>query len=184
MILEISSKPDAPVLVIGSAGIDILGRLSGEFRSGSSNPAEISSSFGGVARNVAENLAHLGQPVFLLSAIGSDLAGDQMIQQLSAAGVDVSAVLRSEEWSTGSYLAVFDSKGTIQYALDDMRSSSFITPEYLHSQAQLFKQASLVFLDANLSPDALRSAVALARRARIPICADPTSAPLIYPGYI
>lgn len=178
MIPEFSPKPDAPVLVIGSAGIDVLGRLSGELRSGTSNPAQISSSFGGVARNVAENLAHLGQPVILLSAIGADLAGDQLVQQLSTAGVDVSAVLRSAEWPTGTYLAVVDTNGGRQFALDDMRASASITPEYLHTQAGLFKQASLIFIDANLSPEALRSVVALARKARIPICADPTSATL------
>jgi len=127
---------------------------------------------------VAENLVRLGQPVILLSAIGADLVGDQIVQQLLAAGVDISSILRSPEWPTGTYLAVVNSNGVLQYALDDMRASAAITPEYLQNHARLFKESSLVFFDANLSPEALRSAVTLARRARIPICADPTSVSL------
>ena len=72
-----SPFPEFPVLVIGAAGIDIVGRIKSELQNASSNPARIRTSFGGVARNVAENLARLGQPVVLLTALGNDQAGDQ-----------------------------------------------------------------------------------------------------------
>ena len=42
----------------------------------------------------------------------------------------------------------------------------------------MFKEASLVFVDSNLPKETLRAAVSLARRARLPICADPTSTAL------
>ena len=42
---------------------------------GSSNPARMSTGFGGVARNVAENLARLGVPVALVSRVGDDDSG-------------------------------------------------------------------------------------------------------------
>ncbi len=176
--LDFTPEPDGPVLVIGAAGVDLVGRLKGELHLGTSNPSQIRTSFGGVARNVAENLAHFGQPVTLITAVGADLPGDQLTQQLAAAGVDVSAVLRIADKPTSVYLAVVDEKGELQFALDDMLTSAAITSQYLQAHAELFKNAALLFIDANLPPETIRKAVALGRRARIPICADPTSTSL------
>jgi pseudouridine kinase len=175
---EFSPYPEAPVLVIGASGIDIVGRLRSELHCETSNPARIRSSFGGVARNVAENLARLGQPVTLISALGQDQEGDQLLQQAAQAGIDVSAVLRSDVRPTGSYLGILNAKGGLEFALDDMRVMSSLTTAYLKEHAALFKEASLVFVDANLPKETLRTAVSLARRARLPICADPTSTTL------
>ena len=97
-----SASSESPVLVIGSAGIDIIGRLLNQYQSGTSNPGHIRTSYGGVARNVAENLARLDQPVTLISVVGRDPAGDDLLDQLDNVGVDVSAVLRTDEYSTGN----------------------------------------------------------------------------------
>jgi pseudouridine kinase len=174
--LDFTPSPTGPVLVIGAAGIDLVGRLKGELRMGTSTPSQIRSSFGGVARNVAENLARLEQPVTLLTAVGADLAGEQLTQQLAAAGVDVSAIQRIPDRPTSTYLAVVNNKGELQFALDDMRTSAAITPDYLTQQASLFKRAALLFMDANLPAETIRKAVSLARQAHIPIFVDPTSA--------
>ncbi len=173
-----SPAPDKPVLVIGAAGLDIVGLMKGEMHPGTSNPAEIRSSFGGVARNVAENIARLGLPVELITAVGDDSTGDRLLQQIITAGVGISAVLRSSEYRTGSYLAVVNSLGELQFALDDMRAISALSAEYLRSQETMFAQASLIFLDTNLAKETLRTAFSLARRYHLPVCADPTSKPL------
>jgi len=47
IVPEFSPAPEAPVLVIGGAGVDMVGRLKGELRPGVSNPANIRISFGG-----------------------------------------------------------------------------------------------------------------------------------------
>ncbi len=175
---EFSPNPEGPVLVIGGAGIDMIGRLSSSLQVGISNPAQIRSSFGGVARNIAENLARLGQPVTLISAVGVDRAGDQLLAELVACEVDVSRVMRAEQQPTGTYLAVVDNSGALELALDDMRAVGLITPDYLRSLGGLFSQASAVFIDGNLSKESIRTIISMARRAHIPLCADPTSAVL------
>jgi pseudouridine kinase len=176
MDLSFSLSPESPVLVIGAAGVDIVGRVRRDLQLGSSSPAIIRSTFGGVARNVAENLARLGQTVMLITAVGHDTAGERLLSQVSLAGVDVSYTLRTEQYPTGAYLAAVNDRGQVQIALDDMRAIAEITPSYLSEHAALFKEASMVFVDANLSRQALGRVVSLARRAGIPICADPTTA--------
>jgi pseudouridine kinase len=173
-----SSDPDAPVLVIGAAGLDVLGRLRSELHMNTSNPAQIQATFGGVARNISENLARLGHPVHLLTAVGEDEIGVRLIESLSAVGVDVSSAIRLPDLPTGAYIGAINQRGELQMALDDMRAISAITPAYLRKQAQLFKEASLVFVDANLSRDALRSVFSLARRYGKLVCGDPTSTSL------
>jgi len=171
-----SQNPEAPVLVIGAAGVDIVGTLRGELRPSTSNPARIRYSFGGVARNVAENLARLGQPVNLITAVGEDYPQEQMLEGLSAAGVKVEAVLRTPQYPSGAYLAVISPQGELQFALDDMHVLNSLTPAYIRERAELFKEASLLFVDANLPKETLRTVMALARRYHLPVCGDPTSA--------
>jgi len=86
--------------------------------------------------------------------------------------VDISAVLRTDDYPTGFYMGIIDKGGKLQLAVDDMRLLGEITPHYLKEQEALFKSSSLVFVDANLPVKTLRSAASLARRAKIPICAD------------
>ena len=54
--------------------MDVVGRVEGELRPGTSNPARIRASFGGVARNVAENLARLGVKALLGGSLACFMA--------------------------------------------------------------------------------------------------------------
>ena len=60
MDFQIPPSPECPALVIYAAGVDIVGAQEGGLQLGISNPSKIRTSFGGVARNVVENLARLG----------------------------------------------------------------------------------------------------------------------------
>lgn len=165
----------APVLVIGAANIDMIGRLDGKLHTGMSNPAHIRFSFGGVARNIAENLSRLGHSVKLITAVGEDQFGTQLLKQTVDAGVDVENVICSTNASTGSYIGVIDTQGDLQLALDDMHVIEEITSQYLRDRYSIFKQSSLLFVDANLPKKTLKTALSLARRAKIPVFADPTT---------
>jgi len=167
-----------PILLLGSSSQDVVGRLDSDLQPGASNPARIRASYGGVARNVAENLARLEQPVNLLSVIGRDRPGDELLEYTSAAGVDMTSVLRTDLYPTGFYMAVLDDRAHLRFAVDDMRVMSEFTPEYLSQHTDLFAQASLVFVDGNLPEPTLKAALATAKKAKVPVCADPASSVL------
>ncbi|NIM94298.1 MAG: ribokinase [Anaerolineales bacterium] len=166
---------EEPILVIGSAGIDIVGRAMGGLRPGTSNPSHVRTSAGGAARNVAENLARLGLEVNLVTAIGDDTTGHWLLEQAEDVGINVEHALMVSEDPTGAYLAFLDHHGTLHLGMDDMRVIQNITPEYLKERRQLFTDAQAIFLDANLPKKSLATAISLAKRANIPIAADPTS---------
>jgi pseudouridine kinase len=171
-----------PVLVIGSSGIDLVGRASEPIQHGTSNPAYVRMSFGGVARNVAENLSRLGMEVFLITAVGDDGPGHRLLEQATLARINVDHTIIVPDGETGAYLAVLDERGNLHLALDDMRVTSAITSAHLRERRDLFKQAQAVFVDANLPPKTLATAIQLAKQNNVPIAADPTSlslAPLL-----
>jgi pseudouridine kinase len=169
---------EGPVLVIGSAGVDFVGRASSPIQLGTSNPAYVRMSHGGSARNVAENLARLGMQVSLITAVGDDLAGQRLLEQAEEACIDIDHTITVPDGTTGAYLAVLEENGNLHLALDDMRLTNAITADYLREHKNLFLQAQALFVDANLPPKTLSAAIRLAKQARIPIAADPTSVTL------
>ncbi|MCS7059646.1 MAG: carbohydrate kinase family protein [Anaerolineae bacterium] len=164
------------VLVIGAANLDIKGRLFASLVTGSSNSCAIKTSFGGVARNIAENLARLGTPVVLLTAVGNDFAGHTILDGAGNVGIDVSRALIIENEPTGTYLAALDQDGDLILGLDDLRVMRHLTPDYLRFHQDAFRHCQMVALDMNLTPEAVRAAIHLAREYGKPICVDPTSA--------
>jgi pseudouridine kinase len=168
------------ILVIGATLLDAKGKPLAGLEPGTSNPADLLITRGGTARNVAENLGRLGADVILLSAVGHDLIGDQLLAQTADAQVDVSYVLQEEEYHTGAYLAVLEDDGSLSVALDDVSIMKAITPSFLHRHRRLFRDASLVMMDGSLSLEAMAMVAKLAAKYRLPLCADPSSARLAH----
>ena len=166
------------VLVIGAAGLDTKGRATGPLQPGTSNPGSIRVSMGGVARNVAENLARLGEHAILLSAVGTDSLGGRVRQHAAAAGVDVSCLFENEDCHTGAYMAVYDQAGSLTVSVDDMAVLGAITPSVIYKRRGLIRNADMVVMDANLSPHSIGSLMRLVVKYKVPACADPTSASL------
>ncbi len=166
------------VVVIGAASLDMKGRPKKALVSGTSNPGYIRVSPGGVGRNVAENLARLGVPTVLLSAVGEDAAGRQILEVTEAGGVDVSRVLISAECPSATYLAIVNEKGNLALSIDDMAIMKFVTPKYIYAHRRWINEASMVVLDANLSSAAMKSALSITAKAEVPVCVDPVSVAL------
>jgi pseudouridine kinase len=172
------SAESAHILVIGAASVDVKGRAQKALQSGTSVPGEVTVSFGGVGRNVAENLARLGQPTILLSAVGRDPFGAQILERTASAGVDVSRVIIHPDYHSAAYLAMLDEEGSQAFAVDEMDIMDLVTPAHVYTHRGLFKGAAMLVLDANLSPRALTAAIRIARRYDVPVAVDPTSATL------
>ncbi|MBT3240349.1 MAG: ribokinase [Chloroflexi bacterium] len=175
MINDLSLQQDKPVLVLGSSSVDIVGLVENKLERGTSNPGKITTSFGGTARNFSENLARLGQEVTLLSTIGKDQMGRQLLKFTQKAGVNTEYMIQTKDYATGSYLAVVNQEGELQFGLDDIHSSELLTPEYLEEHVHLFEEAALLFLDANLREDTLEKAMQIAQDKGLLVATDPTS---------
>lgn len=166
---------EAYVLVIGSAGIDVKGRPAGQLAWEVPNPGQVRNSVGGVARNIAENLARLEVETVLLTAVGKDAAGRRVLRKSADAGVDTTHVRVVPQARTGTYLALLKPGGDLLVAVSDFQVINMIDSDYLLEHEALFAGAAMVVIDATLAPATLETVFELAERHKVRVCADPTT---------
>lgn len=157
------------VVVVGGANMDVVARTAAPMVLATSNPGRARISPGGVGRNVAECLARLGVPTALVSVVGSDAFGDEVLRVSASAGVDVSGVQRSDA-PTGTYAALLDDRGELVAAVADMAAG-----DGLDLSALDLSGAAVVVLDGNLSPVQASRVVDVAAKAGVPVAWEPVS---------
>jgi pseudouridine kinase len=142
-------------VVIGGANVDINGHSNTILKPSDSNPGTINQSPGGVGRNIAENLARLGEHVHLVAPIGLDQRGDWLIEQTRLSGVETLNIFRHDTLPTGTYLAINNENGQLQAAIADMRIIDTLDAQKLNSKQSLLQSAYSIIIDANLSTDVI-----------------------------
>ncbi|UVW29608.1 carbohydrate kinase [Massilia sp. H6] len=166
-----------PILCIGAANLDRKLRSVGPLVPGSSNPATQDESFGGVARNIAENLARLGAPTALITAVGNDASGRALLAHAEDAGIDTRGALRLDGASSGTYTAVLDQHGELMVALADMALNDRLTPAFLATRQQQRAGAALVVADLNLPTESIAALLDEAARSSVALVLVAVSEP-------
>jgi len=166
-----------PVLCIGAANMDRKLRTINPIVMGTSNPASAEQVYGGVARNIAENLARLGVPTALLTVLGDDGAGRALQDDAEADGIDMRGSLQLSETATGTYTAILDAQGELVVALADMALYDRITPEFLEKRAPQRAAAAFTVADLNLPADSISLLLADAQRDAVPLVLVAVSQP-------
>ena len=162
------------VLVLGGANMDISATTAQALVIADSNPGHVHCAPGGVARNVAENLARLGMDTRLLAAVGEDHYGRALLEATQKAGVDVQSCWVLAGQSTSTYVSLHGPAGDLAMAVNDMRIMDCITPERLNAHADRLRHAATLVVDCNVTAEAL--AWVFANRADTPVFVDAVSA--------
>ena len=157
------------VVVVGGTNMDVVARTSAPLVPATSNPGRTRISPGGVGRNIAACLGLLGAPVRLVSAVGDDAFGDEVLRVTAACGADVGAV-RRVPGATGTYTAVLDDRGELVAAVSDMATVDALELDTLH-----LADAALVVVDGNLAAAQVARAFAAATTAGVAGAFEPVS---------
>lgn len=158
--------------VVGAVNLDICGKPFGPPVARDSNPGTVTASLGGVGRNIAHNLALLGVPVSLLTALGRDPGARQVESSCQALGIDLSHALRVPGGATSTYLVLTDQRGEMELAVSDMGIYEHLTPAWLAQELDVLNAAAAVVVDANIPAETV---TCLAETCAAPIFADPVS---------
>ena len=110
------TRPD--ILCIGSVLWDIVGRSPAHMTAGADVPGRITRLPGGVAMNIAMTLARFGLRPALLSAIGRDPEGDELMAAAARLGVATGHIYRSDDLPTDRYMAVEGANGLVAAIAD------------------------------------------------------------------
>jgi pseudouridine kinase len=160
------------VVVVGGANVDVKARSERALVPRTSNPGTVVRSPGGVGRNIAENLARLGTPVSLVTAVGADPDGEWLLAETAAAGVSVGHAVRLGV-ATGSYVAVLDADGELAVGVSDMAAVDALTPDLV--PAALVQRAAMVVVDGNLPVETVAHVLEAAAAADVRVLLDPVS---------
>ena len=160
------------VVVIGGANIDIGGTPYNKLIPEDSNPGKISITYGGVGRNIAHNLSNLGVNVKLITAVGNDVLGRELLEYCEKTGIDTSHSLEVEDIRSSMYMYINDDQGDMNLALSDMEICSRITPDYIDQMADVINGASAVIADCNIPQETLMH---IRDISKVPVFADPVS---------
>jgi sugar/nucleoside kinase (ribokinase family) len=125
-----TSNPD--ILCIGSVLWDVIGRSPAVMRQGSDVPGRITRLPGGVAMNIAMALVRFGLRPSVLTAIGRDDEGTELIAACDRLGVATDLAYRSEDLPTDRYMAVEGANGLIAAIADahslELSGDKILTP--------------------------------------------------------
>ncbi len=138
------------IACIGGTTLDRRARSHAPLVRGTSNPATLTTTSGGVARNVADWLSQLGVGVALYSAVGDDRAGYDLLRELATKDIDVAGVIRSPDRPTATYTAALEPSGELALGLADMDLFEELDEAWCDKIAEDLERFPLWVVDANL----------------------------------
>src|SRR6187431_2943875 len=130
-----------PVICIGAAFVDELFHMKEEMIIGSTVPASVTKTAGGVSRNIAHQLALLGADVQLICVFGNDSDGDWLKQTCTKAGVKLDGSITKEGLS-GKYTGILNVDGSLFTGFISNESAQLISPAHLEKNKELLEKAS------------------------------------------
>ena len=153
-VLDASAYP----LVVGTMAADIIGEASSPIpKEGARiiDGADISCSYGGCAKHIAENLLRFGYAPRVISAVGNDAFGKGILAECQEHGIAADDSLVLEGFPTSIYMETRSSESdSFQLGLVNCKIMDYITPEFLHTKYLLMKNASQVVLDDSMQAEA------------------------------
>lgn len=165
-----------PIICIGATLVDELFHAPENILLATTNNAVVTKTAGGVAHNIAQQLAILEVPVQLISVFGNDSDGDWLKTACKKSGVQLDAAITREGLS-GKYTGILNPDGSLFTAFLTNAAFHLITPAYLESRASLLETASFLMADANTSLESIHWLLQFSKRTGIPFIIEPASVP-------
>lgn len=160
------------ILCIGSVLWDVIGRCPDEMKHGFDRAGHITRHPGGVAHNIAKALSDFGVSPILLSSLGQDPEGDELIQSCLNDGMQTHFIYRNPHARTDVYMAIEDLNGVVAAIADahslEQADDAILAPLVngdLGSNVSPY--AGIALLDGNLKESLLHH---IARNAAFSAC--------------
>ncbi|MEM9434149.1 MAG: PfkB family carbohydrate kinase [Pseudomonadota bacterium] len=150
-----TQMPD--IVCIGAVLWDVIGRANAHMRMGSDVPGRITRLPGGVAMNIAMALHAYGARPAVLTAVGRDVQGRELLEACERLGVDSRYAYVSEDLPTDQYMAIEGGNGLIA-AIADAQSLEAADDKILSPliSGPLMNWTGIIALDGNLTVQLLR----------------------------
>jgi len=169
------SETRKPIVVVGSINMDLVARtpripLAGQTLIGSG----FTTTPGGKGANQAVAIARLGYPVHMIGAVGKDVFGHSLLDNLAAAGVDTHAVSTVVGPSGVAPILVADNGENSIVVVQGANGK--VDPDFIDRHAALIRSAGMVLCQLELPMGTISRTLAVGSDAGVPVMLDPAPA--------
>ncbi|XP_067665565.1 uncharacterized protein [Haliotis asinina] len=165
-------KQSRPV-VVGGVVVDFYAQLGQKCvqSNGATYPGSLRQSIGGVGRNIADCLSHLGSRPLLVSAVGRGSHIGALHDNCQH--MDLSGVEELDGRSTAVYCGVLQQCGEMMFGVGDMEIMSHITPSLVSRYSESLSQAPLVCVDGNIPAETIEYICDICSQNKVPVWFEP-----------
>lgn len=158
------------IIVIGTAFVDIKGFPEGAYIPTGRNVGQVKYIHGGVARNVAEDIANMELRPIYVGIVDDTPLGKDVLEKLQRHKINTDYVMVRPD-GMGLWLAVFDSRGDVAGSISK-RPDAYPIYEMLESRGdEIFRKGDSVVLQVDLHKDVVKKALELAEKHGLKTCA-------------
>lgn len=151
------------IAVIGDVFIDIKGFSTSTYIPYGRNLGTIEQIHGGVARNVAEDIANVElEPVFV-GTVDDDAMGEAVIQKLNRHKVDT-RYMKKVKNGMGTWLAVFDHNGDVVASVSKRPEHEAMVQILEESGDEIFANADSIAIEIDMDQEMTKKTFALAEK--------------------
>lgn len=143
------------VVVIGGMNMDIFGMPNEKVIDRDSNPGVVGMTVGGVGQNIAQNLAHLDVPTYLITVYGNDYNGQVLKESCRQNKILLDYAAEIENQRSSTYMYITDETGDMLVGVNDMEICKQISPSFLKKRLDFINNAKLCLVDANLAKETI-----------------------------
>lgn len=139
------------ILVLGVAFVDMKGFPFGTYDAAGTNLGSVTVTHGGVARNVAEDLAMLGAQVEFPLLLDKSPLSDSVRARLEGAGVNLEHAVCVPEKGLGLWLAVFNERGDLAGSISQMPDADALEKMLEDQGEKLMRDCDAVVVEFDVS---------------------------------
>lgn len=151
------------IVILGAVFVDVKGYPNKTYIPKGRNAGRVEQTFGGVARNVAEDIANMELRPTFISIVDDNGVGEEVIKQLSRHKVNTNYIKKVKD-GNGTWLAIFDESGDVQASISKRPDLMPILDILKENGDEVFEKADSIALEIDMDSDIVREVFNLAEK--------------------
>jgi len=157
------------IAVVGTIFVDVKGQSFTSVHKDAKNVGKASFSHGGVARNVAQNLAVLGLKTSFLTTVNNDGFGKEVIEVLQKHQVETTYARWHKEDGMGIWVAILDNEGDLVCSISHQPDLGLLEQAVFEQIDKLASDNQAIAFDLDLTYPITEKIIEVGKQRNIPL---------------